>query len=214
MDEPSTLTREGQGTGDRSVETNLFMALTHFPVVNRNGEPIASAVTNLDLHDMSRAAKTFGVKAFYVVTPLGDQKLLVEKIVSHWVTGIGAKFNPKRRVALELIRIKNSVDEVVEHICLETKVRPETVVTSAGNFSNRIGFDGFRKMLRTGKPYLLVFGTGWGLTDEFMAGVDYVLEPISGSTGYNHLSVRSAAAIILDRLQGQNNDGIQCRDVL
>jgi len=29
-----------------------------------------------------------------------------------------------------------------------------------------------------------------------------MLEPIAGTTGYNHLSVRSAAAIILDRLLG------------
>jgi hypothetical protein len=43
-------------------------------------------------------------------------------------------------------------------------------------------------------------GTGWGLTDEFMSSVDRVLEPIQGTAPYNHLSVRSATAIILDRL--------------
>ncbi|MCP4687771.1 MAG: RNA methyltransferase, partial [Desulfobacterales bacterium] len=34
---------------------NLHLALLHYPVVNKNGEPVASAVTNLDLHDISRA---------------------------------------------------------------------------------------------------------------------------------------------------------------
>jgi hypothetical protein len=66
-------------------------------VVNKNGDIIASAVTNLDLHDISRAAKTYGVRSFYVVTPLADQKTLIDRIVSHWVKGTGSKYNPKRR---------------------------------------------------------------------------------------------------------------------
>ena len=61
---------------------NLYVALTHYPVVNKRGEIIASALTNLDLHDIARASKTFGVKSFYVVTPLSDQKLLAEKIIA------------------------------------------------------------------------------------------------------------------------------------
>ena len=56
----------------------LYVALIHYPVVNKNGETIASALTNLDLHDISRAAKTYGLEAFCVVTPLEDQKDLVE----------------------------------------------------------------------------------------------------------------------------------------
>ncbi len=52
-------------------------------MVNKKGEIIASAVTNLDLHDIARAARTFGVGRFFVVTPLADQKRLVEKIVAH-----------------------------------------------------------------------------------------------------------------------------------
>ena len=47
-----------------------------------------------------------------------------------------------------------------------------------------------------------MLGTGWGLTDEIMSMADVTLEPILGPTDYNHLSVRSAAAIILDRLRG------------
>jgi hypothetical protein len=51
-------------------------------------------------------------------------------------------------------------------------------------------------------PFLLMFGTGWGMSDELMARADYVLKPINGPTDYNHLSVRAACAIILDRLRG------------
>jgi hypothetical protein len=52
-----------------------------------------------------------------------------------------------------------------------------------------------------GTPFLILFGTGWGLTQEVKDSSDYVLVPIEGK-GYNHLSVRSAVAIILDRLLG------------
>ena len=58
-------------------------------------------------------------------------------------------------------------------------------------------------MLDSGKPYVLILGTAWGLAEEFISLADYVLEPIAGSTDYNHLSVRSAAAIIFDRLLGK-----------
>jgi hypothetical protein len=64
---------------------NLYVALAHYPVVNKNGDIITSAVTNLDLHDISRVVKTYGVRSFYVTTPLEDQKTLIKKIVSHWV---------------------------------------------------------------------------------------------------------------------------------
>ena len=49
---------------------NLYVALIHHPVVNKNGMIIGSAVTNMDLHDIARAGRTFGVRGYYVVTPL------------------------------------------------------------------------------------------------------------------------------------------------
>ena len=50
-------------------------------------------------------------------------------------------------------------------------------------------------------PWLIVFGTGWGLETGFLEREsDYLLEPIPGRGDYNHLSVRSAAGMILDRL--------------
>jgi hypothetical protein len=180
----------------------LYVALTHYPVVNKRGDTIASSVTNLDLHDISRAAKTFGAKSFYVVTPLVDQKILIEKIISHWTKGYGAAYNPARRRALDLIKIKDSIADAAEEIeCLE-KVYPKTVVTCARSYPSSIGFKEFREMLQLGQPHLLVFGTAWGLAEPYISQADYILEPIAGQTDYNHLSVRSAAGIILDRLLG------------
>jgi hypothetical protein len=179
------------------------MALVHYPVVNKHGEIIASAITNLDLHDISRSAKTYGVRTFYVVTPLSDQKELVEKIVAHWLEGTGAAYNPKRKEALELIVVKNSLNEVIEHIRKTGGDSPKTVVTSAGSSPRSIGFKQFHELLKNGSSYLLILGTGWGLSENVMSEADYILTPILGNTGYNHLSVRSAAAVILDRVFGK-----------
>jgi hypothetical protein len=168
----------------------LYVALIHYPVVDKNGDIIASAVTNLDLHDISRAAKTYGLRSFYVVTPLEDQKELVLRIISHWTNGIGAEYNPKRRSALELIRVKDSFSKVLDQVADTENDYPITI------------YEKFRAMLNNGKPYVLTLGTAWGLAEEFISKADYVLDPIAGTADYNHLSVRSAAAIILDRLLG------------
>lgn len=176
------------------------MALVHYPVINKSGDIIASAITNLDLHDMARAAKTYGVKNFYVVTPLDDQKELAKQIISHWTSGAGSALNPKRSEALELINIKDSIKDVLDEISCKEKCCPKMVVTSAKDSAGYISFTEFKEMLRDSIPYLVIFGTGWGLAEEIISGADYKLEPIKGNTDYNHLSVRSACSIILDRL--------------
>jgi hypothetical protein len=181
---------------------NLYLALIHYPVYNKNAEVIASAVSNLDLHDISRAARTYGVGAFYVVTPLTDQRELVQEIVSHWTEGVGAQYNPDRRDALSLIRIIGSLDAILDEISAMGRGRPITVVTDARPYPGNLSYRGLSEMLKSHRPLLLIFGTAWGLTREFIEAADYVLAPIKGPAVYNHLSVRSAAAIVLDRLLG------------
>jgi hypothetical protein len=176
----------------------------HYPVVNRAGDIVAAAVTNLDLHDISRAAKTYGVKQFYVITPLADQKALVNRLIHHWVRGVGSQYNPKRGAALQLIRIADSLDEVVHHVWRNCGVEPKTVVTSAKTNSRNISFGKLREMMQNGTPHVLVFGTAWGLSESVLSAADFLLEPIRGNEAYNHLSVRSATAIVLDRLLGMN----------
>jgi hypothetical protein len=183
------------------------LALIHHPVYNKNHEVIASAVSNLDLHDISRAAKTYGVRAFYIVTPLADQRELVERIVSHWTEGVGARYNPDRREALRLIRVAVSLDAVRNEIACDGNSMPVTVVTDARLHPRNISYSALAAILKDRHPYLLLFGTGWGLTREFIDKADYVLAPIMGYTGYNHLSVRSAVAIVLDRLLGKEIGG-------
>jgi hypothetical protein len=181
---------------------NLYVALAHYPVVNKRGDIITSAVTNLDLHDISRAARTYGVKSFYVVTPLKDQQVLAQRIMAHWTDGTGAAYNPARRSALETARVIDSIADVVEDINRIENRHPKTAVTCARRYPSSIGYQKFRSMLKADMPHLLVFGTAWGLAEAFISEADYILEPIKGSTDYNHLSVRTAAGIILDRLLG------------
>jgi hypothetical protein len=184
-------------------QDRICLALVHYPVKNKNGQTIVSAVTNLDLHDIARAAKTYGIGAFYVVTPLTDQKELVEKIVSHWTQGFGRTYNPKRFEALSLIKIMDSLPEAIEDIEINHGMAVKVVATCASDTPQSVGFDAFRGLLaRNDCCYLMVFGTAWGLTDEFLKSADVVLKPIQSNTGYNHLSVRSAASIILDRIMG------------
>jgi hypothetical protein len=181
----------------------LYVALVHHPVVNRSGETIAAAVTNLDLHDIARAACTYGVKAYFVVTPVADQRILAERIVAHWTTGAGGRFLPDRRSAMELVRISGSIAEAVEAVAAIAGKPPLRVATSARAHPRARKFSDLRRLLAQGEPHLLMLGTAWGLAESVIETADHVLEPICGPSGYNHLSVRGAAAIILDRLLGR-----------
>jgi len=57
-----------------------------------------------------------------------------------------------------------------------------------------------RRLTTARRPHVLLFGTGWGLAPAVLQEADAVLRPIRGRDAYNHLSVRCAAAILLDRL--------------
>jgi hypothetical protein len=95
------------------------------------------------------------------------------------------------------------LDDVLIDVERECQQKPLLIVTSARSGSGRTPFTEVRDMLRkTSQPFLLLLGTGWGLTEATFSQSDYVLEAIEGLTDYNHLSVRSAAAIILDRVLG------------
>ncbi|KJS31703.1 MAG: hypothetical protein VR64_09085 [Desulfatitalea sp. BRH_c12] len=183
-----------------SYEARLAVALVHHPVVDKNGQTIAAAVTSLDLHDIARAARTYGADRFYVTTPLMDQQALVASIIDHWVRGAGAHYNPDRRVALDLIRLQPSLQAVRDDMASLYGRPPQTVVTSARMADSDIDDAGLRTLVRKGGPLLLIFGTAWGLAPELIAQADFRLAPIEGRGDYNHLSVRSAVSIILDRV--------------
>lgn len=182
------------------ADAKLHLALVHYPVLDKNGATIAAAVTNLDLHDIARAARTYGVRGYHIVTPVADQHELVKELRAHWVTGHGAAYNPKRCQALALVHLHTDLAVTVAAVEAAEGARPRVVVTSARFDNSSLGFQELRRQLRQGDVILLVLGTGWGLAPECVAAADDRLAPINGPTDYNHLSVRSAAAIMLDRL--------------
>ena len=188
---------------DKADYSNIHLALVHFPVYNKVGEIVVSSVTTLDVHDISRVCRTYGAGSFYVVTPLKTQKELVERMVGHWMKGFGAEYNPTRKDALQQTKVIKSLDEVIKDLTEQSGEKPRVVVTSAKQVPNSIGYKSLReKLSEDGGPVLLVFGTGWGLEKNLIKNADYVLEPIQGNSGFNHLPVRGAIAIILDRLLG------------
>ncbi len=176
------------------------MALIHFPVKSRKGLPIGSALTTIDMHDIARASITFGVKRFYVVTPFEDQAVLAGQVIDHWTKGVGGVLNPFRKSALELIRVTRTFEDAVNAIKEEKKEPVVTIGTSAAPIPGSITTEMLRQKLENNASHVLLFGTAWGLADELLDACDYTLEPIFGKTDYNHLSVRSAVSIYLDRI--------------
>jgi len=182
----------------------LYLALVHHPVVNRRGEIVASAITNLDLHDLARTARTYGLPACFIVTPLEDQRTLAGELISHWCVGVGRELHPDRAQALDLLRIEGSVEQACRAVEEETGQRPWLWATSARRGPEAVSLaDARARLAGAGRPVLLLFGTAWGLAPGLLETVDAVLEAIQGQTDYNHLSVRSAAAILVDRLLGE-----------
>lgn len=182
---------------------NLAIALLHHPVYNKHREVVTTALTNLDQHDIARSSRTFGLDRFYIVTPSEEQRRLAERISGHWQEGWGAGYNPDRRTALEIVRVLPTLQSAIEDF-QSAFVKPVKVaITGAARRPGSISLADFRQLLEDAdQPYLLLLGTGWGLTDECFEEADYILQPIAGDGSYNHLSVRSAAAIMLDRLKG------------
>lgn len=187
-------------TNDRC---NVSIALLHYPVYDKNRQIVSTAVTNLDLHDIARAAKTFGLFRYYVVTPVAGQQEMAERIACHWQEGWGASYNPRRKAAIDLIRIVNALDDALDDLEATFGQPAKLVVTCARPHKGSVSYKVLGELIRdASQPYLMVFGTGWGLAEEVFERADFVLDPIRGPVEYNHLSVRAAAAIIMDRLFG------------
>jgi hypothetical protein len=184
----------------------LYVALVHYPVLNRKGETIASAITNLDLHDMARTVRTYAIPACYIVTPLQDQQALINRLLDHWCKGIGKALHPDREEALKRLKIADDLAAVKDDIRAEWGETPLVWATTANEQPGALTHRQARQQLAdVRQPHLLLFGTGWGLAPVVMKEADGVLKAIQGRDGYNHLSVRCAAAILIDRLLHMDN---------
>ena len=194
---------EGAGAGGRAG-ARVAMALVHYPVLrDRAGDVGATSVTPLNIHDLARAARTYGVAPFYVVTPLPSQQELLGRILGHWLDGYGGEANPTRREALRHVRVVSSVNEAADDLTELAGAAPRFVGTGARERPGSAGYAELGGLMREpGAPWLLLFGTGWGLAPQLVDSCDRLLGPVRGPGDWNHLSVRTAVAVVLDRLFG------------
>ncbi|SDN74553.1 tRNA (guanine37-N1)-methyltransferase [Desulfonauticus submarinus] len=184
----------------RELGKNLYLTLLHYPVLDKFKKVSTTSLTNLDIHDISRVSCTYGLGGYFLVTPLQDQQKLAKRLLEHWTKGPSSKLNTDRARALELVEVAANLDEVVEKIKLKTGQPPVLIATSARE--GEISFLKIRKLLES-KPVLLILGTGHGLAKEILKKADFIIQPICFGRKYNHLSVRSAAAIMVDRILGE-----------
>lgn len=197
------------------VQKNLpphYVVLMHDEVlVGKERKKGTTSVTSLDIHDIARSAYTYGIKNYCIVTPLVDQQKIVRKLLNFWLDDVGAEYNKHRHESLQMVRLHSSFEQVIEMIKEQEGVEPLVVATSARAIDREalsaeqiITYHDQNKLWERQKPVLFVLGTGQGLAQELVTRCNYLLVPLEGFTDFNHLSVRSAAAIIFDRWLGSN----------
>ena len=181
----------------------LAIALVHRPVLDKEGLVVTTALTNIDVHDLARSGRTYGCTDYFIVHPIEVQRELATRIVQHWTEGSSAKRIPDRKDALSIVRTVATLEDAVTALGSASDV--EVWVTAARVLPGKeaLSFAAARERLESasGGPVLLVFGTGWGLAPEVIERAHAVIEPIRGAGAWNHLSVRSACSIALDRLR-------------
>lgn len=183
------------------MKASLYVALLHYPVYSKEKTVITTSITPLDLHDIARSCLTFGVKKYFVINPMETMQYLAKRMKGFWESDYGKNYNQTRTDAFYTMDIYYHLEECLEEIEEKENQMPLLVATSAKPNQDSISFDFLSNHLQNNEqPVLLVLGTGYGLIQEMVRRCDYVLEPVYGTGDYNHLSVRSAAAIMLDRL--------------
>ncbi len=181
-----------------------YVILMHSQVVLEQGREGTSSVTSLDIHDIARSAATYGLKKYFIVTPLLDQQKIVKKLLEFWQTEVGAEYNPQRFAALKSVVLVSTIDEALQAIEQDEQAKPVLMATSARRHENvqSITYHDQEKVWGLCRPVVFILGTARGLSQSLIEKCDFLLGPIEGFSSYNHLSVRSAAAIIFDRWLG------------
>ena len=181
-----------------------YVALMHSDVILRDGIPGTTSVTSLDLHDIARSACTYAIEHYFIVTPLVDQQKIVQKMLDFWMSDWAISYNPHRHEAVSKIMVIDTLDAMINQIEQWHGKKPVLIATSAHDteLSQKITYNDQGLVWKLGHPVLFLLGTGGGLSIDLLHRCDFVLTPIEGFSDFNHLSVRSAAAIILDRWLG------------
>jgi hypothetical protein len=182
----------------------LFAALIHYPVLDRNGRIVTSAITSLDIHDLARSARTFGLRAMFVVHPIAEQRDFARAVVDHWRFDHGRRYDSRRREALETIKIVADLEQAVAE-ARALAAAPVLVVHTSAQTTGGMSARALRERMESDEApaVMLLFGTGFGLAPSVRERADIALAAVQGPGDYNHLSVRAAASIVFDRLRGR-----------
>ncbi len=183
--------------------SRIFLSLVHYPVYDKRRKIVTTSVTNLDIHDLARLTKSFGLGGFYIVQPSLLQRELARRIIDHWEKGAGGRYNETRRDAFTTVSLVSTLEEMEKDLKKRVGEELTTIATTGRTFQLQKSFSEVRDALEGGMSAVIMIGTGWGLTDELITSADIILSPLVISEEYNHLSVRCATAIILDRLAGR-----------
>jgi hypothetical protein len=184
----------------------IYVALIHYPVYTKFGDIKTTAITNLDVHDIGRTCRTYNIKKYYVVNNLLSQRSIVSTVLNYWENGKGGYLNPSRKEALRYVSLKKYYEDVLDDIRSFEGIYPVVATTSAKqwNMKKNYTYEEMSSYVETEeKPILILFGTGYGLAQEILEDSDILIEPIRKNGDYNHLSVRAAVAISLDRIIGE-----------
>lgn len=183
-----------------------YVALLHNDMKLKDGRTGNTSVTTIDIHDIARSSTTYGVKDFFIVTSLLDQQNLVATMLGFWQeSSQGEQYNKQRHNALKHVRVKNDLDEVIQAIEKKEGVPPLIIGTSARDVdmvAPLITYFDQEKVWKSKRPVLFIFGTGYGIDESLLKKCDFMLPPLQGFSSFNHLSVRSAVGIILDKWLG------------
>lgn len=98
----------------------VYIGLIHYPIYNKHMEVVTTALTNYDLHDIARTAKTYDVKRYFIVHPVEAQREMANRIMNHWKTGGGVKYNVNRKEAFEETELVPTLEEAISRIESET----------------------------------------------------------------------------------------------
>lgn len=183
---------------------SLSIALMHYPMYDREYKVVTTSITNLDIHDIARLSRTYSLSDFWVITPIKAQQELVGRIINYWSSDAGRSYNPHRGDALSLVRVVDDIENVVEIIHNREGKLPKLIATDARPYPNMVNYEFVKDLVRANEPVVLVLGTGHGIAYEMIRRMDYFLAPIRPNGDFNHLSVRSAASILVDRIIGDS----------
>ena len=126
------------------IMADLYLGLVHYPIYNKHMKVIATAVTNFDIHDIARTARTYDVKKYFLIHPLKVQEEIIKKITGYWQHGFGRVYNPDRSEALDRVQYLPDIASAAAEIKKLTGKEPVTITTDARIYPNTITYKAAR----------------------------------------------------------------------